>query len=176
MKALKRMAGVALVATLGAAACQVDDGPRYRSDEGHFSMVQLDGWSATHERDAVVFYGDDEEPGRASIAIRSVPRTGDWVEERTPSGVTVATKTALQGLPGAQLSSQRSVSEHGMTGMVFELSFEPRGRDGARYERTHVVLVGKGRVFHILHTAPEGALGATAQQFDAVVTSFREEA
>jgi hypothetical protein len=37
------------------------------------------------------------------------------------------------------------------------------------------VLVGKHRVFHVLHTAPVGQLDRTAQAFDAVIHSLREE-
>ncbi len=175
MRALGCAVGIGLLAL---AACQADSRPRYLSEQDHFSIVELDGWTEKRERGSVVFVGSaDDGLERNTIVIRAVPRAGEWVEERTAARVVPATSVVLEALPGAKVSAPAKLSRDRFEGARFELSFAPRGKD-TRYERTHVVLVDdQGEyVYHVIHTAPQGDLHITAPIFDDVVASLREEA
>jgi hypothetical protein len=157
-------------------ACQADSGPRWRDTDGHFSVVEPAGWTRGLEKGTTIYYADAVEgAGPHSIAIRSVPRRGDWVAERTPELVLPATRQAVLGLPAADLVAETPWSRDGLQGVLYQVSYAPPGGRGARYERQHLVWVGRERVFHVLHTAPAGELSQTADVFDAVVASLREE-
>jgi hypothetical protein len=62
-----------------------------------------------------------------------------------------------------------------MRAVAFDLTFTPRKGGGERYQRRHVVIFGNEFAYHVIHTAPEGKLADTAEAFDAVVRSLREE-
>lgn len=172
-----RGASVALIA-LVVASCSGDELPGTRehfAKEG-FSIHVPDHWSTEREPGGVVFVGDtDRALDRNTIAVRVVARTGDWVAERTPDLVLPATAKALGALPGAAVGSATPLTVDGLVGASFELTFSPVSAGGERFQRRHVVLVGKGHVFHITHTAPEGELAKSASEFDVAVKSLREE-
>ena len=176
MGRLVRVAALA-VGLLWLVGCQAEGGERFVSEEDHFSIREMDGWTVKRDRGAAVFAGAAELGlGHNTIAIRSAPLQGDWVEDRTVQGVTLATAKVLEALPKAQVEPSTPVVISGFRGARFDLSFEPRSKKGQRYARRHVVLVGKRRLYHIVHTAPEGDLQYTAEVFDAVVSSLNEEA
>lgn len=163
-------------AIAGLMACQADSRPRYVSEQDHFSIIELPGWTEKRDRGSVVFVGSAADGlDRNTIVIRAVPREGDWVQERTFARVAPATTVVLEALPGAKVSAPTPLASDRFEGARFELSFAPRGKD-TRYERTHVVLLGDLYLFHIIHTSPEGDLHYTAGIFDEVVASLREEA
>ena len=169
--------GLGLLGLLALASCVVegDSDRQVLSDRG-FSMMPLDGWTETTTRGDLVFLGP-EEMGlqRNTIAIRSARKHGEWSKPRTPDLVVPATAKLLDALPGRRMSRAVPMRGNGLIGAAFDVSFEPRAKDGQRYSRRHVVLVGEKRVFHVLHTAPEGDLEYTAEVFDAVIDSLREE-
>lgn len=170
------VAAGALGALLG---CQATDGTKRRVyAEEQFSIAALgDGWEEARERGALVFYGPASDGlDRSTIVIRSVPRHGDWVDERTPERVVHATEVTLGALPKVQLGAPTPLARDGLRGAAFELSFEPESGGGERYQRRHCVLVGPSRVFHVVHTAPAGELGLAASVFETVIGSIREEA
>lgn len=159
------------------AACQSDapEGERQAFTDGHFSIDVPDGWHSEYERGTVVLVGA-ETTAHNTIAIRSVARTGEWVAERTPDLVVPATEKSLAALPGAGPVTPRGAVHVGaLEGAAFEVVYQPDVGGGARYERRHVVLVGAHRVFHVVHTAPEGSLDRSAAAFEAAVASLREE-
>jgi hypothetical protein len=158
------------------AACQGESGDRKAYRDHGFSMAELDGWAEKTERGSLVFVGP-EEIGLAhnTIAIRSVPVEGDWTDRRTAKLVIPATRKVVSALPGAELLAERQLAHKRFEGKAFDLVFEPRKKKGERYGREHVVLVGKKRVLHLIHTAPEGDLEKSTEVFDHIVDSIREE-
>ena len=158
----------------GAAACAADV-PRYVARDDHFSIAPLDGWRAERQLGSVVFVQDEvgEGAGAATIAVRSVPK--DWAERRSPELLLAATEKVLRALPGAQVSGPVKVDKDGAAAFAFDLTWTPEGQGGARFERRHVVVIGRGRVLHLLHTGPAGSLADTQKDFDAVVATIREE-
>ena len=164
---------VALMAA-GAAACAADV-PRYVAKDDHFSIAPLDGWRAERQLGSVVFVQDEvgEDTGEATIAVRSVAK--DWAERRDTAQLLAATEKVLRSLPGAQVSGPVKVDKAGAAAFAFDLTWTPEGQGGARFERRHVVVIGRGRVLHLLHTGPAGSLADTQKDFDAVVATIREE-
>ena len=75
----------------------------------------------------------------------------------------------------AQVSGPVAVDKDGAAAFAFDLTWTPEGQGGARFERRHVVVIGRGRVLHLLHTGPAGSLADTQKDFDAVVATIREE-
>lgn len=156
------------------AGCSRPEPPRWTSAADHFSIAELPGWTATAERGSVVFRTPEQTGIMASIAIRSVPVNGDWVEKRTPALVVPATERALQGLPEAQVARVGDVSRTGFSGSSYRVSI--LGSEGSqRYDRLHTVLVGQRRVIHVALTAPEGELDSATRAYDSVISSIREE-
>jgi hypothetical protein len=172
---------VRALAAIGAlvllAACQPSDrSARFVSAEDGFSIRALDGWDHRRERGSVVFAAPEELGAGSTIVVRAVPLEASAALGRTPDGVFAATETVVQTMPGADVVALREPARHGsMRGLGFRVTYVPPGKR-ARYDRHHVVLVGRDRVFHLLHTAPAGQLTATAALFDGVVSTLREEA
>ncbi len=159
---------VSLLATL--AACQ-HEGPRFTSEEDACSFSELSGWKADRARGSLLL----RDGSGASIAIRSVPATNDWVEPRTPELVNPAVRKVLGALPEAELSGPTPVRT-GLQGAAFEVTFQPADKKG-RYLRKHVVLYGEetDRVYHVVLTVPEDDADKGSKAFEKVVDSFREE-
>lgn len=169
-----------LVAALGLAttACSGEELPGKRETfaKGRFAIQVPDGWTTEREPGAVVFVGDEASAlDRNTIAVRSVAREGDWVVERTAELVVPATAKALAALPGAEVTPATSLKVGDLVGAVFDVTYEPVAGNGERYARRHAVLVGRDRVFHLIHTAPVADLARTAASFDIAVKSLREE-
>jgi hypothetical protein len=162
------MLGLTLVAT----GCQ-QEGNRFRSEPDACSFAELSGWTAERERGDLLLRDPDSA---ATIAVRAVPVTNDWVEQRKPTLVNPAVKKVLGALPQARLSGPVSVRSS-MAGTAFEVTFVPPGRREA-YLRRHVVLYGdeSGKVFHVVLTVPARSADAGVAAFEKVVDSFREEA
>jgi hypothetical protein len=168
------LAPLALCIALG--ACQSERDDRKVFEGQGFSMTPLDGWSEKNERGSLVLVGPRGlEQQRNTIAIRSVPVEGHWTEKRTAKLVVPATRKVVGSLPGAELHTERALEHERFEGRAFDLTFAPRKKQGERYDREHVVLVGKRRVLHVVHTAPKGMLIATQAAFDDLVESLREE-
>jgi hypothetical protein len=175
MRPLGVVAVLAVLACL--VACQVEDGQRSVSRNDHYSSIKPAGWAEKRDRGSTVFVARAEGAWpRNTIAIRSVPVEGEWVEKRTADRVVQATAKVLAALPQSTMSKTAlRMSDGRWASAVFDVTFTPSSKPGVRYERRHVVLVGRRYVFHVVHTAPEGALVGTADAFEAVVDSLREE-
>ncbi len=162
------MTRFALALALVTAGCQgAETTERFSGvdDEG-FSCDLPTGWTPARDRGSVVF----TTPGqpRRTVVIRSIPRS----ERGTDGAFLSATDTVMNGLPGVELASKRTLTGS-LAGAIYELSFVPPSAS-ERFTRTHVVLLGKSHVFHVIETEP-----ASAESHDALVTrlvaSFREE-
>jgi hypothetical protein len=153
-----------------------DDEGRRRFAEQGFSLIEPAGWSEQAERGAVVFVGPSElGQERNTIAARSAALEARAGERGIDARVTSATRTVLDALPGARVVAATPFARDGLRGTRFDLSFTPRERPGQRYQRTHLVLVGRSRILHLVHTAPEGRLQDTEEVFDQVAASLAEE-
>lgn len=159
------------VAPLG---CNADE-DRFRSKEDGFSIQQLVGWRADRERGSIVFRGPRElGMGETSIVVRAVALEKVRPHAREADGLAKAVATILGGLPASVVSRASAPGHPSFAGTRFEATFKPPGKE-RRYARTHVAVLGKRRLFHLMHTAPEGALKKSAHIFDKVVASLREE-
>jgi len=163
---------------LSMAACQGGgdnsrSGKIHVADQDHVSFAELDGWSLRHDRGTWVQVGQGERE-LSTISIRSVDRNG-WSEDRSPELVLPATETSLRALPSAQVHGPKDLDHPVYPASVFAVTFEPRSKKGKRYQRRHVVVFGDQRIFHVLLTAPDGAIENSQKPFDTVVNSVREE-
>ena len=162
---MNRLAAIALLLF----GCQADSFDRFNSEEDAVSVMALDGWSQSRQRGSLLFTTPDVLD-RTTIAVRSAERQRD-----TRFGDLVsATATVLDGLDEAKVVGPRPIDHGHLKATSFEVTFIPPKRS-ERYQRRHVVLLGQERIFHVLHTAPEGELGATQEVFSQVVSSLREE-
>jgi hypothetical protein len=167
---MMRIIAIAII-LLAFAACQ-SEGPRFTSEDEGCSFSELSGWKTDRAKGSLLLRDPDS---RATIAVRAVAASGDWVEERTPALVNPAVRRVLGALPQARVEGPTPVRA-GLDGASFEVSFVPEGQQES-YLRRHVVLYGEdsGRVFHIVLTVPEATAETGAKAFDRVVDSFREE-
>lgn len=157
-----------LVAT--ACAGDVDSGPRYLSAEDGVSFARLPGWDLSRERATLILKGE----GPATIAIRTIPREGTS-EPRNQSNVFPAVKTTLRALPQARVIGPTDIDTAEYRAVAFDVEFTPPGRTRQRYQRRHVTLLAESRVIHVFLVAPLGQLESARRDFDAIVTSIREE-
>jgi hypothetical protein len=160
----------ALVLGILLAACSTQDeaAPRYVAKQEHFSLRPPAGWTAHRELGSVVFAREGATP---TIAVRTAP-----LAKRDRAAIVPATAKVLRALPGATVSLPTEITLGGMTAVSFDVSYTPDPRSGARYDRRHVVLVGKKHVIHLLHPDRAGSLAGTAAAFAAAIASVREEA
>ncbi len=174
---MSRRFGAALVAILviacGSEAKKARDytGPRFSSREDHFSIRELPDWSMRRELGSVVFQSSRPGLTRTTIAVRAVKLAGAASSDLLPG-----TEKVLRSLPHAHVSSAQAIDRDDFTGVAYDVRYEPSSGHGAIYERRHAVLISKdGWVFHVIHTAPAGDLSSTAEVFQDVLDSFREE-
>jgi hypothetical protein len=168
-----RGAAFLAVVLLAAPGCNRGE-ERFRSAEDGFSIHQLRGWHADRQKGSIVFRGPTGRGlAETTIVIRSVPHEKVRPHAREPRGLVEATATVLGGLPASVVSKASAPGHSSLGGGRFSVTFEPPGKE-ERYARTHVALAGKRRIFHLMHTAPEGALEKSAARFDDVVASLRE--
>jgi hypothetical protein len=153
------------------AACGTDDAPRTSFDRDGFSIATLPGWSSARENGTLVLRRADG--ARGSLAVRSAPLDGEWVEPRSLENVVPATQRALEGLPGSRVKPTGEVAFGGMTGASFDVSFRVHGKGSV--DRRHIVLVGGAHVFHVFATAQRGRLGELEPALQSVLSSIREE-
>jgi hypothetical protein len=147
------------------------EGPRFTSAEDHFSVRELPDWKSRRELGSVVFQATRPGLERTTIAVRAVK-----LDETKLGDVLPATEKALRGLPHASVSGLERIDRYDFQAAAFDVKYEPSSGKGSQYERRHIVLIGKGGwVYHVIHTAPAGELGATADIFQSVLDSFREE-
>jgi len=160
---------------------RVQTGESYRLPGAGVQLQPPAGWVERAGRDEVVYARAIKGKGRNTIAVRAVPvepaatAPHGWTERRTREVVIPATEEAIRYLPEARILSKREVTVAGLPGESLDVTFAPPGKGGARYAREHVVLVGKSRVFHVMHTGRVGSLAATKSEFQAVVASLKEE-
>jgi hypothetical protein len=140
--------------------------------DGYSTLVPI-GWTYRRETGALVFTSSGSRP--STIFVQSGRLSGEWVKERTPELILNATERALRSLPQAIVKSPVTLNKRGFKAVAFDLSYAPRRGEGRRYDRRHIVLIGK-RVLHVVHTAQSGALGETAAEFQFVVDNLKEEA
>ena len=127
-------------------------------------MAALDGWVESIDLGSTVF-----RDGSSTISVRVAPR---------PAGedVVAATGKVLRALPGAKVEGPTRLEVSGFeAAFAFDLTFTPERAERRRYQRRHVVLLGRTSVFHLFHTAPAGSLSDTAASFEQSVKTFREE-
>jgi hypothetical protein len=161
------------VALVAAAGCNRGE-DRFRSKEDGFSIAQLPGWQADREKGSIVFRGPRElGMTETSIVIRAVPLDKVRSHARDRKGLTESIASLLGGLPASVVSRPLPSGHPTFEGTRFSVTFEPPGKS-VRYARTHVALLGNDRLFHLMHTAPDGALTRSARLFDEVVASLRE--
>jgi len=158
---------------LSVSACQGTSPPRSQLEGEPVSFVSLDGYTISKDRDATILTPKDDARKGSTIVIRSVRLDGR--NDRSPEEILVATRASLEAMPEARVSSAARVEDSNLEAMQFDLSFEPRSKDGETYERQHVVLFGDAYAFHVLHTAPKGHLGDLAKDFHRVVETLEEE-
>ncbi len=152
------------------AGCQGGQPDRMELADQRVSIRELDGWSAHRDHGATVLQRNDD---RVTIAIQASPLRASDHDESAADAVFHSAETIVRGLPEAKITGIEPLAQGQFEGRAFEVTFEPAGKREA-YQRRHVVLVGQ-RVVHIMHTGPAGSLGATAELFDEVVASVREE-
>lgn len=152
--------------------CSSEGFERFKSKKDHLSVRRLSGWSRSRQKGTLVFSAPEEYPG-TTIAIRSVvPPKG--VLDAGSHKVVDATKRVLSSLHRAKVRGPTQLEHESLSAFAFDLTYEPPDK-AKLYERRHVVLISKDRVFHVFHTAPQGQLGATDEIFSKVVDSLREE-
>jgi hypothetical protein len=163
-----RASGGLAVALVLVAACAsgTDTGDRFRAEQEGFSLVLPDDWSSRSDRGAWIFASRSQP--RRTLAVRSLL----IADRATGLHALDATKTVVEALPEVRMTATRSL-ETPLRGVSYQLTFVPP-RSAERYARTHVVLLGKRRVFHVIETAPVAAAG-DGSTIHAVVASFREE-
>jgi hypothetical protein len=171
---VSRLTLVIIGSALALAACQTEPGTRFLSSEDSVSFIRPDGWKQHRDRGTLILSLGEEATSPNTIAVRTIAREDGWAEDRTVETVVPATQTVLRALPGSQVSEPAPITERGMKGASFYVRFEPKGA-GRAYERQHIVLIGRQRVVHVMHTAPEGFLADTSDAFEQVFETIREE-
>jgi hypothetical protein len=167
---------VLVIALAGLATSSCNRGQdRFRSEQDGFSIRALPDWQADREKGSVIFRGP-RAPGTAetSIVVRSVPLDRVRPRARDTGGLSEAVAGVLAGLPASVVSRPELSGHPRLEGTRYAATFEPPGKSG-RYARTHVAVLGDAHLFHLMHTAPEGALDQSAALFDEVVASLREQ-
>lgn len=138
-------------------ACSGSSNPEpsqiFTNAEHGYSVGQPVGWSTSEDRGATRFAPSS---GKQTIVVRSAPRPSQIVEGKatTPEDVAEATRAALQRLTREKLAEPTRVDGE-LPGSRFSFTFRPQSV-GKPYRRTHVVLVGEKRLFHVIQTAPLG--------------------
>jgi len=163
------MTRVVFAAILLAAGCQggAETAERFQgaTAEG-FSCELPTSWTSARDRGSVVFTTPAHP--RRTVVVRSIPRS----ERGTDAAFLSAADMVMNGLPAVELASKRSLTG-ALAGVRYELTFVPPGMS-ERFTRTHVVILGETRVFHVIETEP-----ASGESHDELVTrvvaSFREE-
>jgi hypothetical protein len=153
-------------------ASTADDRPRSVFEADGFSVATPTGWTSSRELGTVVFRRTDG--ARGSLAVRSAPLDGEWVEARTLENVIPATQRALEALPEAKVKATGEVEFAGMRGASFDVSFRPARGKGI-VDRRHIVLVGSTHVFHVFASAQRGDLKDLEPVLQGIVSSIREE-
>ena len=172
-----RSRAAAFALCLAAAAGCGRGSDRFVSDELGFSIEAPDDWSPSVDRNTVVFSTERQPAARSTIAIRAVklphPDEPGLSQKQLVVG---ATERVLSGLPQTRVTGPTPLSHPSLHGVVFALSYTPPGHN-ERYDRRHAVLVGRDRkAFHVIHTAPQGQLSSSHDEFVDVVASLRQEA
>lgn len=156
-------------------ACQSGDRGRNihvdHNDGVSFSIP--DGFRLTRERGTWVLVGEDELTG-STISIRSVRRDG-WSEDRSPEMLRPLMDSALRAYPGASVKGPAELDDSQYPGFAFDITYQPPSKEGARYRRRHVTLVGSTRVIHVLETWAATQPERAKKDFHRVVQSVREE-
>jgi hypothetical protein len=171
---MKRL-GFAVVALLGAVmgcAEMPPEGERLLFREDRFSIDAIDAsWSVGRSLGSV-----ELGRGKTTIVVRAVPVAFNSITNRAPSETFLATRQVLDSLPEARVTGPQKVQVNGFAAAAeFDLLFKPPLGGGATYERRHLVLFGTSRLFHVVHTAPEGTLRDSLPELNALVASLREE-
>lgn len=171
-----RFHSLAVAAVLAACGSPSPEGPRFTSSDDHFSIAVVEGWTPKRDRGSLVLVGPKADGlERNTFAFVAVPVDG-WTEERTPGLVFPATKRSLEGLPEARILGEQVIEVGDFSAIAYDVEFRPAGKREV-YRRRHVVLIGDAsdRLFHVIHTAPKKRFADSAQIFERVLETFREE-
>jgi hypothetical protein len=128
---------------------------RYVNHEQGYSVDQPDGWTTSTDRGATRF-APAAGASKQTIVVRSAPAPRELTEGKraTRADLVTATARVLDAMPGVQLAGPVDLGGGGeLDGVRFSLTFVPSGLH-ATYRRTHVVLFGATRIFHVIATAP----------------------
>ncbi len=162
------MRAALLFAILLVAACQGTETAteRFTGEDEGFSCELPTAWTSERDKGSVIF--TSEAQAKRTVVVRSIARSDTAVDQAFLN----ATDVVMQGLPDVEITSKRAVTGT-LPGMQYELSFVPP-RAAGRYARTHVILLGKEHVFHVIETAPLGTATDDAL-LTRLIGSFKEE-
>ncbi len=146
---------------------------RFVDREGKYSLDAPDAWRASRERGSTVFVLPSS---KQTVVVRSAPKPREMIEGRatTAEAVFDSTEQVLRALPNAALAKRWHFGAADMPAEAFVVTFKPRSTPGKTYQRTHVVLVGRERLFHVVYTTPLDEPFAT-DVLEGMVAGLREE-
>lgn len=146
---------------------------RYTNTAEMYSLDAPEGWTASLDRGSTIFTA----PGglKHTVVVRSAPTPLHIIDgnETSKEDVIAATQKALQLLPKGSIERQWTVAGTQLRAEAFSVRFTPPGF-AKQYARTHVVVLGKHRVFHVMYTAPIGEKVVEDVLTD-MVTGLQEE-
>jgi hypothetical protein len=155
-----------LLIACGASGELSGSGNVYTNQPQGYSVEAPNAWSVLNDRGSTRFV----LPGvKTSITIRSAPRNGAGDDELVSD-----TMRTLQALPRARISDRTRFEGAAMPGESFTLTYRPNGAT-VTYQRTHIVLLGRKHVFHVIYIAPDNT-PVDRQGLRDMVTTLREEA
>lgn len=145
---------------------------RYDNREARYSLDAPDTWTVTQERGSTIFA---RPRSKQTIVVRSAPKPGELKEGHatTEADVVAATERGLKMLPRVAFRRRWQVKDAELSGEAFAFTFTPLSV-GTSYQRTHVVLVGKTRLYHVVYTAPAGEAIAN-DVLEEMVAGLKEE-
>jgi len=174
MKAYSIFIPVLLASCTGRDASRSDrPSHHYKAPDGSFSVDAAEDWTASIDRGASLFV--PAKGGKQTIVVRSSTRHKELKEGHQASNDDLANATAdvLGRLPSAAIEKRWKVSGDGLSGEAFSVRFTPQTVHQP-YHRTHVVLFGKSKLFHVIYTAPaDDTIDESA--LNEMVSSLREE-
>jgi len=126
----------------------------YSNKADGYSVGQPDGWNTSDDRGSTRF---SRSTGKQTIVVRSARRPTEITEGKptTNEDVIVATSLVLQRMSRTKLVDPVRVENAELTGVRFTLTYQPPDVR-TPYQRTHVVLFGEKRLYHVIQTAPQG--------------------
>jgi hypothetical protein len=147
--------GLLTVITLVAACSGSDPSQIYTNKADGYSVGQPAGWSTSEDRGSVRF---SPRSGKQTIVVRSALRPAEIIEGKpaTNDDVIDATTKVLQRMSRRhKLADPTRIENAELPGVRFTLTYRPPSTR-TPYQRTHVLLFGQRRLFHLIQTSPQG--------------------